>query len=133
MHAIDRHLLACVELGVRHRVPRIAIHGMLDGRDTAPTLGAEVVRTLLLDMRRIAGTQVDIATLTGRYFGMDRDRRWDRTKWLRRVVHGVGHAGRDPVLAVAAAYERGETDEFIRPLVTCGTASRWRRCATATR
>ena len=55
VHALDRHLLACVELGVRHRVPAIAIHGFLDGRDSAPTLGAEVVRTLLLDMRRIAG------------------------------------------------------------------------------
>ncbi len=55
VHALDRHLLACVELGVRHRVPAIAIHGFLDGRDSAPTLGAEVVRTLLQDMRRIAG------------------------------------------------------------------------------
>ena len=65
VHALDRHLLACVELGVRQKVPAIAIHGFLDGRDSAPTLGAEVVRTLLLDMRRIAGTKVDIATLTG--------------------------------------------------------------------
>src|SRR5215207_5519452 len=79
VHALDRHLLACVELGVRQRVAAIAIHGFLDGRDSAPTLGAEVVRTLLLDMRRIAGTRVDIASLTGRYYGMDRDRRWDRT------------------------------------------------------
>ena len=55
VHALDRHLLACVELGMRHRVHSIAIHGFLDGRDSAPTLGAEVVRTLLLDMRRIAG------------------------------------------------------------------------------
>jgi 2,3-bisphosphoglycerate-independent phosphoglycerate mutase len=74
VHALDRHLLACVELGVRLKVPHIAIHGFLDGRDSAPTLGAEVVRTLLLDMRRIAGSRVDIASLTGRYYGMDRDR-----------------------------------------------------------
>src|ERR687896_2738012 len=53
VHALDRHLLACVELGIRHRVQSIAIHGFLDGRDSAPTLGAEVVRTLLMDMRRI--------------------------------------------------------------------------------
>src|SRR6185503_7758944 len=63
VHALDRHLLACVELGIRHRVPAIAIHGFLDGRDAPPTLGAEVVRTLLLDMRRIAGTRVEVATL----------------------------------------------------------------------
>jgi 2,3-bisphosphoglycerate-independent phosphoglycerate mutase len=103
---------------VRHRVPAIAIHGFLDGRDSAPTLGAEVVRTLLLDMRRIAGQRVDVATLTGRYFGMDRDRRWDRTRLAyEAMVHGTGTAVEHPVLAVQAAYQRGETDEFIRPLV----------------
>ena len=91
VHALDRHLLACVELGVRERVEKIAIHGFLDGRDSAPTLGAEVVRTLLLDMRRIAGSKVDVATLTGRYYGMDRDRRWDRTRLAYdAMVYGIG-------------------------------------------
>ena len=118
VHALDRHLLACVELGVRHRVPAIAIHGFLDGRDSPPTLGAEVVRTLLLDMRRIAGTRVDVASLTGRYYGMDRDRRWDRTRLAYdAMVHGTGTPVEHPVLAVQAAYQRGETDEFIKPLV----------------
>jgi 2,3-bisphosphoglycerate-independent phosphoglycerate mutase len=118
VHALDRHLLACVELGVRHRVPAIAIHGFLDGRDSPPTLGAEVGRTLLQDMRRIAGSRVDVASLTGRYYGMDRDRRWDRTKLAYdAMVHGVGTPVEHPVLAVQAAYQRGETDEFIRPLV----------------
>jgi 2,3-bisphosphoglycerate-independent phosphoglycerate mutase len=118
VHALDRHLLACVELGVRLRVPKIAIHGFLDGRDSAPTLGAEVVRTLLLDMRRIAGDRVDIATLTGRYYGMDRDHRWERTRAAYdAVARGVGIAVEHPVLAVQAAYQRGETDEFVRPLV----------------
>jgi 2,3-bisphosphoglycerate-independent phosphoglycerate mutase len=118
VHALDRHLLACVELGVRHRVPHIAIHGFLDGRDSPPTLGAEVVRTLLQDMRRIAGARVDVATLVGRYYGMDRDRRWDRTKLAYdAMVHGEGIPVEHPVLAVQAAYQRGETDEFIKPLV----------------
>src|SRR6478609_1443822 len=118
VHALDRHLLACVELGVRQRVERIAIHGFLDGRDSAPTLGAEVVRTLLLDMRRIAGQRVDIASLTGRYYGMDRDKRWDRTRAAYdAIAHGIGIAAEHPVLAVQAAYQKGETDEFIRPLV----------------
>jgi 2,3-bisphosphoglycerate-independent phosphoglycerate mutase len=118
VHALDRHLLACVELGVRHRVPAIAIHGFLDGRDSPPTLGAEVVRTLLQDMRRIAGSRVEVASLTGRYYGMDRDRRWDRTKLAYyAMVHGVGTPVEHPVLAVQAAYQRGETDEFIRPLI----------------
>src|SRR5919107_1087171 len=118
VHALDRHLLACVELGVRHRVERIAIHGFLDGRDSAPTLGAEVVRTLLVDMRRIAGSKVDIASLTGRYYGMDRDRRWDRTKLAYdAMVYGIGTPVEHPVLAIQAAYQRGETDEFIQPRV----------------
>jgi 2,3-bisphosphoglycerate-independent phosphoglycerate mutase len=77
-----------------------------------------VVRTLLRDMRRIAGDRVDVASLTGRYFGMDRDRRWDRTRaaW-GAIAHGAGIACEHPVLAVQAAYQRGETDEFVRPLV----------------
>src|ERR671921_1383293 len=118
VHALDRHLLACVELGIRERVQSIAIHGFLDGRDSAPTLGAEVVRTLLVDMRRIAGSKVDIATLPGRYYGMDRDRRWERTRLAyEAMVHGLGNPVEHPVMAVLAAYHRGETDEFIHPLV----------------
>jgi 2,3-bisphosphoglycerate-independent phosphoglycerate mutase len=118
VHALDRHLLACVELGMRHRVHAIAIHGFLDCRDSAPTLGGEVVRTLLMDMRRIAGNRVDIASLTGRYYGMDRDRRWERTQLAYdAMVRGVGQHVEHPVLAVQAAYQRGETDEFIRPLI----------------
>src|SRR5829696_2014891 len=118
VHALDRHLLACVELGVRQRVAAIAIHGFLDGRDSAPTLGAEVVRTLLMDMRRIAGPKVDIATLTGRYYGIDRDRRWERTQLAYdAMVKALGAPVEHPVLAVQAAYQRGETDEFIHPLV----------------
>ncbi len=118
VHALDRHLLACVELGIRQKIQSIAIHGFLDGRDSAPTLGAEVVRTLLIDMRRIAGSKVDIASLTGRYYGMDRDRRWDRTKLAYdAMVHGLGTPVEHPVLAVQAAYQRGETDEFIKPRV----------------
>ena len=118
VHALDRHLLACVDLGIRHKVQSIAIHGFLDGRDSAPTLGAEVVRTLLIDMRRIAGSRVDIATLTGRYYGMDRDRRWERTRLAyEAMVHARGNPVEHPVLAVQAAYQKGETDEFIQPLV----------------
>src|SRR5512134_1712809 len=113
VHALDRHLLACVELGIRHKVQSIAIHGFLDGRDSAPTLGAEVMRTLLVDMRRIAGSKVDIASLTGRYYGMDRDRRWERTRLAYdAMVRGQGTPVEHPVLAVQAAYQRGETDEF---------------------
>ncbi|MEO8226908.1 MAG: 2,3-bisphosphoglycerate-independent phosphoglycerate mutase [Gemmatimonadota bacterium] len=118
VHAIDTHLLACIELGVRLDVPRIAVHGFLDGRDAAPTLGATVVRSLVSDLQRIAGDRGVLATLTGRYFAMDRDRRWDRTRLAYdAMVHGTGLAVTDPVAAVEAAYARGETDEFVHPLV----------------
>ena len=118
VHAIDRHLLAAVELGVRNEIPRIAIHGFLDGRDTLPTSAADVVRTLESDLRRIGGGRARIATLTGRYFAMDRDKRWDRTRLAYdAMVHGVGAPAADPVPAVLDCYARGETDEFIRPIV----------------
>ncbi|HET8649272.1 MAG TPA: 2,3-bisphosphoglycerate-independent phosphoglycerate mutase [Gemmatimonadales bacterium] len=118
VHAIDHHLVAAIELGVRLGVERIAIQGFLDGRDAAPTLGASVVAQLQADLQRIAGPKGVIASLTGRYYAMDRDKRWDRTKLAYdALVNGVGLAITDPVAGVKAAYERGETDEFIKPMV----------------
>lgn len=118
VHAIDQHVLAAVEWGVRNKLPRIALHGFLDGRDTLPTSAGEVVRTLVSDLHRIVGGQARIATLTGRYFAMDRDQRWDRTRLAyEAMVHGVGTPATDPVQAIFEAYGRGETDEFIRPIV----------------
>ena len=118
VHAIDTHLLAAVELGVRHDVPRIAVHGFLDGRDSAPTSAADVVARLQADLRRLAGSRAVLASLTGRYFAMDRDKRWDRTRLAYdAMVHGVGRPEADPVQAVRDAYARGETDEFVKPLV----------------
>jgi len=118
VHAIDQHLLAAVEWGIRNGSLRIAVHGFLDGRDTLPQSAAEVVRTLVVDLRRIAGDRAKIATLAGRYFAMDRDKRWDRTKLAYdALVHGRGHPATDPVQAILDAYNRGETDEFIRPIV----------------
>jgi 2,3-bisphosphoglycerate-independent phosphoglycerate mutase len=96
----------------------VAIHGFLDGRDTLPTSGAEVVRTLEADLRRIGRGRARIATLTGRYYAMDRDKRWDRTRLAYdALVHGAGRPATDPVQAVLEAYARGETDEFVHPIV----------------
>jgi 2,3-bisphosphoglycerate-independent phosphoglycerate mutase len=118
VHAIDQHLLACVELGMRYEVPRIAIHGFLDGRDTLPAIGDTVVAQLQEDLRRLAPGRAAIATLVGRYYGMDRDRRWDRTRIAyEAMVRGTGVAAEDPVAAVRAALARGETDEFVRPII----------------
>ena len=117
VHALDHHLLACVELGVRHEVPRHRHSRVSRWPRLAPTLGAEVVRTLLMDIAGSRAARVDIATLIGRYFGMDRDRRWDRTRLAYdAMVHGVGTPVDHPVLAVQAAYQRGEPTSSSSPV-----------------
>ncbi len=121
VHAIDRHLLACIELGVRLDVARIAVQGFLDGRDTLPAIGASVVRQLLEDMEGIAGPRAVLASLCGRYYAMDRDRRWERTRLAyEALVHGQGQLTDDPVGAIEASHAAGVTDEFVRPIVMSG-------------
>jgi len=118
VHAIDSHLLACIELGIRLDARRIAIHGFLDGRDTLPTSALGFVDKLVADAKRIAGDRAALATLVGRYYAMDRDKRWERTRLAYDLlVHGRGVTETDPVRAIANAYQRNETDEFIKPIV----------------
>jgi 2,3-bisphosphoglycerate-independent phosphoglycerate mutase len=114
VHAYQTHLEALIDLAEREGVRRVAIHALLDGRDTLPTSGLGYMRTLV----RFAGNRAVVASLGGRYFGMDRDKRWDRTKlWYDAAVLGEGPQVSDPLAAIEAAYERGETDEFIPPMV----------------
>jgi len=118
VHALDTHLLACIELGVRLDVPRIAVHGFLDGRDTLPKAAAGFVGQLQRELERIAGPRAAIASLVGRYFAMDRDKRWDRTQLAYELLRrGTGREATEPVQAVQDAYGRGETDEFVKPIV----------------
>jgi 2,3-bisphosphoglycerate-independent phosphoglycerate mutase len=112
VHAIDTHLVALLELAQRERVPRVAVQVMLDGRDTMPRSGLGYLQRLVDDAR---GRAV-IGSVGGRYFGMDRDHRWDRTeKWYHAAVLGAPPVATDPLAVVRASYERGETDEFIVP------------------
>ncbi|HVA56472.1 MAG: 2,3-bisphosphoglycerate-independent phosphoglycerate mutase [Gemmatimonadaceae bacterium] len=112
VHALDQHLFALIDLAERERLPHVAIHALLDGRDTMPRSGLGFMRETL---ERARG-RARVASLGGRYFGMDRDKRWDRTeKWYRAAVQGTGPAGADPLAVIRAAYERDETDEFIAP------------------
>lgn len=116
VHAVDEHLLALVELAQQEAAPAVRIHLFLDGRDTPPTSA----RTFLTELfgRAGIGEKARVATLTGRYWAMDRDHRWERTEQAyRAMVYGDGVAVHDPVEAVLAAYAAGETDEFIRPRV----------------
>ena len=121
VHALDRHLLACVEMAARLRVPRIAIQALLDGRDTLPKSAEGFMGELVAAARGRA----TVATVTGRYFGMDRDKRWDRTRLAYdAMMHGVGRPVTDPVAGIAEAYGRDETDEFVRPLVVTDAAGK---------
>ncbi len=119
VHALDRHLFALLDLANREQVPTVAVHGMLDGRDTPPNSGRTVLAELQTEIARYPGRAV-LSTLGGRYFGMDRDHRWPRTeKWYRAMVDGHGSitTASDVAGALEAAYEAGTTDEFIEPLV----------------
>ena len=117
VHAIDTHLVALLELAERERVPRVAIQVMLDGRDTMPRSGLGYLEALMAAAR---GRAV-IGSVGGRYFGMDRDHRWERTaRWYRAAAQGSGPVAHDPVQLVRDAYERGETDEFLAPTTIVG-------------
>ena len=122
VHANDRHLVALADLARQQAVARIRVHALLDGRDTPPTSAIEFV----LDLEaRLSTVHPDarIATVGGRYYGMDRDRRWDRTELAYdAIVHGVGERAPGAVDAVRLAYARGETDEFVWPTVIDGLA-----------
>ncbi|HEY8771677.1 MAG TPA: 2,3-bisphosphoglycerate-independent phosphoglycerate mutase [Candidatus Limnocylindria bacterium] len=119
VHAVDEHLLAMVELAARAGLPpeRVLLHAFTDGRDTAPRSAAAFMADL---EGRITG-RATIATVSGRFYAMDRDGRWDRiaAAW-EAIVHGRGETAATPGEAVSAAYGRGEGDEFIRPTVVAG-------------
>ncbi|MBX9928268.1 MAG: 2,3-bisphosphoglycerate-independent phosphoglycerate mutase [Gemmatimonadaceae bacterium] len=112
VHAHGDHLLACVDLAEWCGVARIAIHLFLDGRDTLPRSAVGYLESL---MRSIQG-RAEIASVSGRYYAMDRDQRWPRTELAyRAVVEGVGRPIEDPLAFVRAEYDRDVTDEFIVP------------------
>ncbi|HZI23119.1 MAG TPA: 2,3-bisphosphoglycerate-independent phosphoglycerate mutase [Gemmatimonadales bacterium] len=120
VHALDQHLAAAVRLGHQHELP-VAIHAWLDGRDAPPQSGREFMQELLDELTQYGGRAV-VSTVVGRYYAMDRDKRWDRTKLAYdAMVHGTGEPAADPLSAIRRAYEAGETDEFVKPRVITGT------------
>ncbi len=123
VHAIDKHLFALIDLASREGVPRIAIHAFMDGRDTMPTSGLGYIEELLRQAKEITGragrkpVEVVIGSVSGRYYAMDRDRRWPRIELgYRAVVNGTGPQAESPTDAIRAAYHSGTTDEFILPV-----------------
>jgi 2,3-bisphosphoglycerate-independent phosphoglycerate mutase len=121
VHSSERHLRALIELAGRENVPDVVLHAFTDGRDTLPTSGAEHVAEAEGWLHEVGGR---VGSVTGRYYAMDRDRRWDRTKLAYdAIVHGQAEFQADTgEAAVRAAYERDETDEFIKPTLVDGEA-----------
>jgi 2,3-bisphosphoglycerate-independent phosphoglycerate mutase len=117
VHSSHRHLKALVEIAGKAGVEDLVVHAFTDGRDTAPTSGAQSLADLD-DWLREAGTG-RIGSVVGRYYAMDRDKRWERIdKAMKLLVEGEGeHRADTGEQAARAAYERDETDEFITPTV----------------
>ncbi len=116
VHSHQNHLIALARTAHESGVRAIAIHAITDGRDTSPTGGADSVT---LVEKALAPVGAKILTVVGRYFAMDRDKRWDRVKlaW-DAIVHGLGEARDDsPAAAMRTRYAAGETDEFLKPMV----------------
>jgi 2,3-bisphosphoglycerate-independent phosphoglycerate mutase len=116
VHAYPTHLYATMEVAKRAGVERVYIHAITDGRDTRPTDGLPAIRDLEEQIKRIGVGE--IATVSGRYYAMDRDKRWDRTKLAYdAMVRGQGPKADDAEAAVQNSYDSGVTDEFILPTV----------------
>jgi 2,3-bisphosphoglycerate-independent phosphoglycerate mutase len=116
VHASDVHVKALIDVAAKRLAPeRVLVHVFTDGRDTPPRSADRYVAELVAHCRGKA----TIATVSGRYFAMDRDKRWDRTeRAYRAVVLGASEiTSKDATTAVAEAYARGEGDEFIQPTV----------------
>jgi 2,3-bisphosphoglycerate-independent phosphoglycerate mutase len=122
VHANDRHLVALAALAGRHSVG-LEVHALLDGRDTPPSSALGFMRDLE-ERLGAADPRARIASVGGRYYAMDRDRRWERIEaGFDAIVHGeAAYQLGSATGAIEAAYARGETDEFVVPTVIGGGA-----------
>ena len=116
VHSHNTHLWALLEMAKRRGLEKVYIHAFLDGRDVSPTSGKDFVAEAVEKCAEIGVGKV--ATVMGRYYAMDRDKRWDRVEQAYdAMVYGQGRQNRDPVDAVAKSYAKGVTDEFVEPVV----------------
>jgi len=122
VHSHEAHLFAMLDLARREGVPRVAVHAFTDGRDMPPRSAAPSLRAL--EAACAAHGAARIASVSGRYYAMDRDRRWDRVRraWDAIVEAASEHRAADAGAALEAAYGRGENDEFVAPTVIDGAA-----------
>lgn len=113
------HLVALLKVAKKMGVPEVFIHFFGDGRDTDPKSSAGYMTDLLKATKEIG--LGEIATIVGRYYIMDRDKRWDRVEvGLKGLVTGEGEESSDPVAAIKERYEKGENDEFLKPIIVGG-------------
>jgi 2,3-bisphosphoglycerate-independent phosphoglycerate mutase len=116
VHSHNTHLWALLKMAKIRGLRRVYIHAFLDGRDVSPTSGKDFVAETVEKCREIGVGK--IATVMGRYYAMDRDKRWDRVeRAYDALVYGTGVMNSDPVDAVARSYKAGVTDEFVEPVV----------------
>ena len=115
VHSHTRHLKAIIDTCVKEGLKDVYIHAFTDGRDTDPKSGLGYVRDLQQHLNATTGR---IATVSGRYFAMDRDKRWERVKLAYdALVNGTGEKAKDALAAIEQSYAAGVTDEFIKPTV----------------
>lgn len=116
VHSLQTHLSALIAMAQQMQVRRVFVHVCLDGRDTPPQSAVPYMQALLADMQH-QGCGV-VATVMGRYYGMDRDKRWERTEQAyQAMVYGQGREATDPIAAIERSYAEGVTDEFMLPVV----------------
>lgn len=115
VHSHIEHLKALCTLAQENNVPDVAIHAFTDGRDTDPKGGYEYINELLGHTNK---TGAKLASLCGRYYAMDRDKRWERVKLAYdALVKGAGTRANDALAAIQHSYDAGITDEFIKPII----------------
>lgn len=121
VHSHNTHLYGILELAKKKGLENVYVHAFLDGRDVPPSSAAEFMDELLDKMKEIGVGKV--ATVSGRYYAMDRDNNWDRVeKTYAAMVYGEGEKADCPSCAIEKSYENGVTDEFVVPVVVDGGA-----------
>ncbi len=116
VHSSQEHLYALLRMAKQRGLQRVYVHCFLDGRDTSPASAYGYVEALQVKCGEIGAGR--IASVVGRYYAMDRDKRWERTeRAYKLLVHAEGERAIDPVEAIKRSYERGLTDEFVEPIV----------------
>ena len=122
-HSKIDHLMSLLELAKDMGVPQVFVHFFGDGRDTDPKSGLKHMKTVLKKLDEVKNAKM--ATVCGRYYIMDRDKRWERVEiGMRGVVLGEGEESEDPVKTIEQRYEAGETDEFLKPIIFNGKEAR---------